>query len=212
MTKTIDRGRVLTGFRVVGFTPPSPQKWAELEAAFGGQLPQQLRRDLNLVMIVYVKLAACFETSKTRSDVKRRLLKWRKDTVALREFVWSDPVELSENTDINSSTHINSSTYINSSYPLASFADTLDSAIASVDAVFAVLKQLPSNTPKPAFAVWLVLVRHFFNQYGIRTTAASGDKIASDSPFVRFLAKFQECLGIPYLYGPAYTSKIRAEV
>jgi hypothetical protein len=190
------RGRILTGQNVINFEPPSPERWVELEAAFGQPLAGPLRHDINVVSLIYAMFASRFASSKTRSQVKRRLSKWRQETAALRQYVWSDPVEPQTKKGINFN------------YPLLSFAGTLDSAIASVDAVFSVLKELPSNQSNEAFSIWLALIRRFFEKHGIRTSAASGDKMSSNSPFIRFIDKFQECLRIQsILYGPASLSK-----
>jgi len=185
----IGRGPVLTGDPITYFVPPNPEQWKDLEDAFGKPLPETLRELLNHLTAHYVAFASRYSSTQPRSEVARRLERWRKETLALRQYVWIEPKDSDQHKTKKTGTAINPN------LPLYSFARMLDQAVSSVDQVLDALKKLPSNKRHQTFAVWVVLVRLFFEAHELATTASSHDKLPDDSPFVKFMEKYQWYLG-----------------
>ena len=196
------RGKVIVGRHVGSFSPPNLAKWKELEKSLGKPLPPELRVLINKVAQVFAWFGPCADKAMPRHKLDKAISKWRSQTQKLRSVIWTSELgtdgiipasEITQEWLQRTFGKLARQTRADA-YPLEYLAIQLEAAMATVDFVIQVTDRARSATPKDLWEVWVVLVAILFKRWGLRTTAGSGDKQASDSPFVLFVEGYQRLL------------------
>ncbi len=185
---------------------PTPAQWQELEAILNARGPKTrlklsptVRKTIWDICCVFSSSDQATTNAITEKTVIADLKKWQANTKNLRRRIWGQ-----EATRPKPKTRENlTGTYLRplciedrSWYQLEFLAAVFDAAVATSELVLLNL-QNPKIAGLPGhdlWFLWVVLIDKTLRSAGFRTSAASGDKSLSKSPFVVFIQTLQALL------------------
>jgi hypothetical protein len=185
---------------------PTPAQWQKLEAILNARqhkarlkLSLTVRKKIWDICCVFSSSDQATTNAISENTVIADIKKWQANTKNLRRRTWGQQA-----TRPKPKTRENLiSTYLRplciedrSWYQLEFLAAVFDAAVATSELVLLNL-QNPKIAGLPGhelWFLWVILIDKTLRSEGFRTSAASGDKSASDSPFVVFIQTLQALL------------------